>query len=138
MLDGRRIEPEVLAALLEAAQTIGSDFELAELLVKLASQCWEGPRPFFAAVDTIGSDFEQRRVLAAVVEKSTLDPEMTSQILRLSLSIGSDFELAELLVQLCGAFVIDGDLRPPFMEAAETIGSQHERQRVLTALAQGH
>ncbi|MDX1504006.1 MAG: hypothetical protein R3325_16730, partial [Thermoanaerobaculia bacterium] len=65
----RPLGGEGLVPLLRAALSIGSDFELAELLVAVArSQRLEGEArdAFEAALETVGSTYERRRVEEAL------------------------------------------------------------------------
>lgn len=126
---------EELAALLQAAEGVSSDFDQAELLVGLAGT-WEGdlPRAYFSALDTIGTDFERARVLKATVERPGVTPENLAAVLSSALGIGSDHEMARLLLTVADRHPIDEELRPAFERALATIGSEYERQRVRTAV----
>ncbi len=127
---------EELERLLATATGIGSDFDLAELLVELAAS-YPGrlPEATFRAAATLGTDYERRRVLSAVVARPDLDTEVVSQVLESARGIGSDHEMAQLLLELAERYPLDADLRPAFDRAVATIGNEYERQRILAAVA---
>ena len=69
-LTGAELESEALAAAIRASSRIGSDFELATLLVRNASdnEALEGEvrAAYVEVMDTIGSDFERSRARRAL------------------------------------------------------------------------
>lgn len=122
--------------LLRTASLIGTDHELAELLVGLTVTYPQGralPSSFFAALDSVGTDFEHRRVLSAVVARSELSPPAIAGVLDSALSIGTDHELATLLVELVATHGVDSELEPALERALATLGAS-ERRRVEQAL----
>lgn len=127
---------EELERLLATATGIGSDFDLAELLVELAAS-YPGrlPEATFRAAATLGTDYERRRVLSAVVARPDLDTEVVSQVLESARGIGSDHEMAQLLLEVAERYPPDVDLRPAFDRAVATIGNEYELQRILAAVA---
>jgi hypothetical protein len=65
------LSEEQLVALLTAAKEIGSDYELASLLVEVSSgRTLDGRsrEAYIAATETIGSDYERRRALTALLD----------------------------------------------------------------------
>jgi hypothetical protein len=124
----------------DAGRTIGSDYELAELLIAVAKaqplteQMQAG---FVAAARTLGSDYERRRVLQAALSRSGLSPAVQAGMLEAAADIGSDYELATLLIEVNEARRIDDVVRPAFFKAANSLQSDYEHRRVLTAVVGG-
>jgi len=120
-----------------AATTIGSDYELAELLIAVAKVQPLTERmqtAFAAAAKTISSDYERHRVLTAALTRPGLTPAMQTSMLDAAAGIGSDYELATLLIELNDARRIDDAVRPAFFAAANSISSDFEHRRVLSAV----
>lgn len=121
----------------KAGQEIESDYELAELLIKVAGQqpLTAGMQAgFVAAARTIDSDYERRRVLDVALGRPGLTTEVAAGMLAAAGEIDSDYELAELLIKLQRARPINDGLRPAYFAAVNTIQSDYEHRRVLTAL----
>ena len=121
----------------DAGRTIGSDYELAELLIAVAKAQPLTERMqagFVAAAKTLESDYERRRVLQAALLPSGLTPAVQAAMLEAAADITSDYELATLLVELNDARRIDDAVRPAFFKAANSLQSDYEHRRVLTAV----
>jgi len=127
-------EGKNLDALFEAAQDIGSDYELAELMIEVA-RAYESELPdnFFRTLSTIGSDYELGRILGSVAARPSLTPDSTLALLDSSRNIGSEHELSKLLIELVSIHPLDDDLLHAFERAAESVGSEYQRERVLAA-----
>jgi len=120
-----------------AASTIGSDYELAELLIAVSKAQPLTERmqtSFAAAAKTISSDYERHRVLSAALSRPGLTPAAQAGMLDAAASIGSDYELATLLIELNDARRIDDVVRPAFFTAANSVSSDYEHRRVLSAV----
>ncbi|HMJ58805.1 MAG TPA: M56 family metallopeptidase, partial [Gemmatimonadales bacterium] len=120
-----------------AASTIGSDYELAELLIAVSKAQPLTERmqtSFAAAAKTISSDYERHRVLSAALSRPGLTPAAQAGMLDAAASIGSDYELATLLIELNDARRIDDAVRPAFFTAANSVSSDYEHRRVLSAV----
>jgi beta-lactamase regulating signal transducer with metallopeptidase domain len=120
-----------------AAQTIDSDYELAELLIAVskAQPLTERMQAgFAAAARSIGSDYERHRVLSAALSRPGLTPAVQAAMLDAAAEIGSDYELATLLIELNEARAIDEQVRPAYFKAANSVGSDYEHRRVLSAV----
>ncbi len=117
-----------------AGETIGSDFELAQLLMGALEEGDlrpEGMIIYARATQTIGSDFEQSRALRALVKRYELDEATLRETLDAARDIGSDFELARLLLEVAREQTFTPSMHRAFFEAARTIGSDFEHRRVL-------
>jgi beta-lactamase regulating signal transducer with metallopeptidase domain len=120
-----------------AAQTISSDYELAELLIAVskAQSLTERMQAGFAgAAKSIGSDYERHRVLRAALSRPGLTPVVQASMLDAAAGINSDYELAELLIELNEARKIDDAVRPAYFNAAGSLQSDYEHRRVLNAV----
>ncbi len=120
-----------------AASTIGSDYELAELLIAVSKTQPLTERMqagFVAAAKSISSDYERHRVLSAALSRPGLTPAGEAGMLDAAASIGSDYELATLLIELNAARRIDDAVRPAFFTAVNSVSSDFEHRRVLSAV----
>jgi len=134
----RPSEAETRRALEQAAGAIGSDFEMAELLIALAPRVpWSsGQEAYVQAATTVGSDFEARRVVEALVGAQELGPRTLRTVLQVAASIGSDFEMAEALLAIERQWPVAVPLDPALFTAVGTIGSDFEARRVLDAVSE--
>src|SRR6185503_19276416 len=120
-----------------AAQTISSDYELAELLIAISKTqpLTERMQAGFAtAAKSISSDYERHRVLSAALSRPGLTPAVQTSMLDAAAEINSDYELATLLIELNEARPIDEKVRPAFFKAATSLESDYEHRRVLSAV----
>ncbi|HXO86321.1 MAG TPA: M56 family metallopeptidase, partial [Gemmatimonadales bacterium] len=120
-----------------AAQTISSDYELAELLIAVAHAQPLTERMqagFAAAAKSISSDYERHRVLSAALSRPGLTPAVQASMLEAAAEINSDYELATLLIELNEARPIDEKVRPAYFKAANSLESDYEHRRVLSAV----
>lgn len=120
-----------------AAQTISSDYELAELLIAVskAQPLTERMQAgFAAAAKSISSDYERHRVLKAALSRPGLTPAVQASMLDAASDINSDYELATLLIELNDARAIDERVRPAYFKAANSLESDYEHRRVLSAV----
>jgi beta-lactamase regulating signal transducer with metallopeptidase domain len=128
----------LLTIVRQAGQDLGSDFELAELLIAVAEKqpMEEAVRlAYVEAVGSIGSDFERHRALKPVLTRQGVSREMAEALLGTAKGIGSDFELASLLIEISQAYAVDATLAPAFFDCLASVGSDFEHHRVLSAVA---
>ena len=120
-----------------AAETISSDYELAELLIAVshAQPLTERMQAgFAAAAKSLSSDYERHRVLSAALARPGLTPVVQASMLEAAADINSDYELATLLIELNEARPIDEKVRPAYFKAANSLESDYEHRRVLSAV----
>jgi beta-lactamase regulating signal transducer with metallopeptidase domain len=120
-----------------AAQTISSDYELAELLIALAKSQPLTERMqagFVGAARSISSDYERHRVLTAALSRRDMTPAVQAGMLDAAAGIDSDYELATLLIELNAARHVDEAVRPAYFKAANSLQSDYEHRRVLDAV----
>jgi hypothetical protein len=127
-----------LSGILLNAKSIGSDYELAELLRQILQQqpLDEGNRgAFFAAVSTIDSGYERHRVLGAVVSaQRPSDQPLLEAALGAAASISGEYETSQFLQEVLRQNAVEGSLRAPFFAAVAHLGGGYERGRVLQAV----
>ncbi|MEN3334548.1 MAG: hypothetical protein V7641_3913 [Blastocatellia bacterium] len=124
-------------ALQQAAREISSDYEKAEILVKMARTYLRDDRfreVYLEGVNTIHSDYERGRTLAAVLKKDNLNKDNLLFAFKSVAAISSDYEKAELLVKISRAFPLDESLQKAYLDAVRTIKSDYEKGRAITAL----
>jgi hypothetical protein len=124
-------------ALFNAASTLTSDFELAELLIAAQRRNLVdsvSADAYFRAVEELSSDFERRRTLTALLKQRPESNRVLTGLLRASASINSDFELASLLVDFARTVPVRGELRELYLKATRTINSDWEYRRAVQAL----
>jgi len=125
----------------QAGRELESDYELAELLIRVAESHSVDRSVQIAYVEAAGhidSDYETRRVLDAVLDRPGLDQDVAEAMLQLATEIDSDYELAELLIGMMERHPIQETLTPEFFAAVATLESDYEHRRVLqTALERG-
>jgi hypothetical protein len=121
----------------QAGREIDSDYELASLLIDVASKLTlddAARTAYFAAARRIGSDYEMRRVYSTVLKRGALSAPLLVSLLEGSRDLGSDYEAASLLIEVIDRHPIDGAARQPFFDALAGIGSAYEKGRVLQRL----
>jgi hypothetical protein len=137
LLGHATLTPEESAgALTQAGEEIGSDYELAQVVVLLAgtSELDEAGQVAAAgAIAGIDSDYEARRALSALVGRGDLCPAAREAALRRAAGIGSDYEAAEFLKLFAETYPLEGGLMTLYLHAAAGIGSDYELHRALDA-----
>ena len=126
---------EIKAAVRNAANTIKSDYELAQLLITVSSVFLgrnELVPDYFAAALQIESAYEHARVLSAALARDDLSKETLVAIVQSAAKIDSDYEKANLLIKGADRYQASLSLRMEWLHAVRTIGSDYEHHRVLT------
>ena len=121
----------------QAAREISSDYEKAEILVKMARTYLRDDRfreVYLEGVNTIHSDYERGRAFTAVLKKDNLNQDNLLFALKSVATISSDYEKAELLVKISHLFPLDESLQKAYLDAVRTISSDYEKGRAITAL----
>ncbi len=117
-----------------AGSRIDSDYELAELLIRVAST--EGLSPsirdtYLGAAQSLDSDYEHRRVLSVLLDQPDLEPTLIDAVIGSATRIDSDYERAELLIQAQGLRPLSGPGQDAYLEAVDGLASDYEARRVL-------
>ena len=134
---GNLDDQTVRTVLHQAASEIHSDYEKAQLLIKMSDNYLVNDSQraiYLEGVSTLHSDYEKGRTLGALLKKGNLSPENLLFALRAAGSISSDYERAQLLIKIAGAYTLDERARAAYMEAVATIRSDYEKGRVLSAI----
>lgn len=135
--EGRLDAATVARVVTDAGRNISSDYDLAELLVLVATRypLSEPARTaFVTAADHIGSDYDRHRVLAVVLAGKSLPDELATAVLGAAGHIESDYDLAEVLIVLIQQHPITAAMSPAFFQAVGGIESAYDRRRVLATL----
>jgi hypothetical protein len=120
----------------DAADSMTSDFERAELLRAVAKQGQMSDRVALAAIRAaqgMTSDFEKRRALSAGLESVT-SPGARTALFTAASTMTSDFELAELLIAAQARAMVDSVSSAAYFKAVDRMRSDFEHRRTLTAL----
>ncbi|MEN3337751.1 MAG: hypothetical protein V7647_1427 [Acidobacteriota bacterium] len=140
LLKSATLDPALIRQVLaQASREVGSDFELATLLIDSADKLMidEGSRQaYFDAARSIDSDYEMHRVYSSALKRGALAPPALATLLAASEKIDSDFEEASLLIEVARLQPLDNTTRAPFFAALATVGSDFEHHRVLSAVAE--
>lgn len=128
-------------AIRRAGEEIGSDFELARVLMALIDvvPIDDAVAPVFVeATRGIGSDFEHSRVLRAFIAREQHTTAVVNAVLTSSTTIGSDFEKSRVLRELAETSALEASSVLGLIRAAGSIGSDFEQSRVLRQIAGRH
>lgn len=129
-------EANVERLLRQAADSMSSDYERAELLKSVAAK---GPmndrlaRSVIAVAQRMSSDYEKRRALSAGLEAVTSAESRTAFFAAAS-TMSSSYEIAELLIAAQRRSFVDSVSADAFFKAVGKLTSDYERHRTLSAL----
>jgi len=136
-----RLDPRTAErAIRESAKEIGSDYELARVLMAAAESMTidEALAPaFLDATNTIRSDYEHARVLLRLLAKQQTAVAETV-IIASSSHIGSDYEQARVLTQVAEQKDLTDTAVLGIVRATNSIGSDYEKTRVLLKIVAAH
>ncbi len=124
-----------LVEIMDAGSSIGSDFELRELLSRVARKAGDTntiAAPYAKTAKRLGSDFERREALVALVRAGTLKRDGALAVLDAASGIGSDFECGTVLVEVARHLPDDAAVRERLLQLAGRL-SDHERRQVENA-----
>lgn len=124
-------------ALRLAGTELSSDYEKAELLVKMSDSYLvndEMRTIYIEGVNTIQSDYERGRTLSALLKKGELSKDNVMFAIKSAGNIKSDYERAQLLIKIANGFALDQAAQTAYLDAVASIQSDYEKGRVLSAL----
>ncbi len=124
-------------ALRSAGTELSSDYEKAELLVKMSDSYLvndEMRTIYIEGVNTIQSDYERGRTLSALLKKGELSKDSLMFAIKSAGNIKSDYERAQLLIKIANEFALDQAAQTAYLDAVASIQSDYEKGRVLSAL----
>lgn len=125
------------AILSEAAMSMESDYEKAELLLTVAKHQRWGPElapDFVDVAATMKSDYEIRRALSKIKIDESIDQVTIDAILQIAAQMESDYETAELLIALAPRCQDSDQLTDMYVRAVAGIESDYEARRALHEL----
>lgn len=124
----------------QAADSMSSDYERAELLRTLADQ---GPmtdrlaRGVIRVAERMSSDYEKRRALNAGLA-AVGTPQSRSAFFHAASTMSSSYELAELLIAAQERSLVDSVSSTEYFKAIDRLSSDYERRRTLSSLLKSH
>ncbi len=125
------------AILAEAALSMDSDYEKAELLQAVAQHRSWTPSlagDYVEVTATMESDYEIRRSLSAIDLDGTVDPAAIDAVLQIAARMESDYETAELLISFAPRCQDSERLSEMYVRAVAGIDSDYEARRALLEL----
>ncbi len=127
-----------LAAVLDAASTMGSDHNLAMLLIQASEHDLGDPAlrtAFLRAASSIESDHSRSQVLSQALGLGDLTDGDLADILSSASTIGSDHLLGSLLQEVAEREPSGRATRQAFLVTAASIDSDHNLSQTLAAFA---
>jgi hypothetical protein len=134
--NGNLDDETVRQVLRQAASEIRSDYEKAQMLIRVSTDYLANDAQrtiYLEGVNSLHSDYEKGRTLGALLKKGNLSKENMLFALRSVKSISSDYERAQLLIKIADGFTLDESGRTAYLEAASTLRSEYEKGRVFSA-----
>ncbi len=132
----RLSEANVERILRQAADSMSSDYERAELLKSIAAQ---GPmsdrlaRSVITVAQRMSSDYEKRRALSAGLD-AVASAESRMAFFTAASTMSSSYELAELLIAAQKRSFVDSVSSDAYFKAVSRLSSDYERRRTLSSL----
>lgn len=123
-------------ALQQAGREMSSDYEKAQLLIKLSERYLTSDEMrtiYLEGVNTLHSNYEKGRALSALLKQGNLGRDSLRFTIKSAATINSDYERAQLLVKIADRFTLDELAQSAYLEAVTSIGSDYEKGRVLAA-----
>lgn len=127
-----------LRVLRQAAQQLSSDYEKAQLLIRISKFDFgsEQLREAFAeAMQGMSSDYERGRAMSTLLRQHGANAEVQLLVVRSAAKLSSDYEKAKNLVKVARLNSTNERVRAALTDAAQKITSEYERGRVLVMLA---
>ena len=134
--NGNLDDQQVRQVLRQAAAEIKSDYEKAQLLIKMSQHYVTNDTQrgiYLEGVNTLHSDYEKGRTIGALLKKGNLSRENMLFALRAVKNISSDYERAQLLIKITEGSQLDESARLAYVDAVSTIKSDYEKGRALSA-----
>src|SRR5262245_26539734 len=102
LLQSGKLDDRTVGQVLQhAANEVNSDYEKAQLLIKLSESYVENDAQraiYLQGVNTIHSDYEKGRALGALLKKGNLSRENLLFAIRSTANVSSEYERAQLLI----------------------------------------
>jgi hypothetical protein len=136
MLGAGHADDATIAAVIDAAPKIGSDYERRTLLTTAVMQTRDADKlapGYAAAAHDIGSDYDRREALVALIRAPGFGKAGASAVLDALSGIGSDYNCREVLVALAHVMPNDPALIEKYRGVARHL-SDYERGEAERAL----
>ncbi len=121
----------------QSTREMTSDYYLAEVFTKVASQKYADETTWRAFADAAGgmkSDYYKAQVIGKVLSRPQLDAPTIATLLKATTTINSDYYQAETLKQLSKRNAVTPETRRYYLEALSKIKSDYYKQEVLSFL----
>ncbi|MFN2603453.1 MAG: M56 family metallopeptidase [Gemmatimonadaceae bacterium] len=135
-LDG----PTLTRIVQQSTREMKSDYYLAEVFTKVATQKYADESTWRAFADAAGgmkSDYYKAQVIGKVLSRPQLDAPTIATLLKATTTINSDYYQAETLKQLSKRNAVTPETRKYYLDALSKIKSDYYRQEVLSFLNTG-
>jgi beta-lactamase regulating signal transducer with metallopeptidase domain len=132
--------PVILRIINQAAQQIQGDYELARVLMAVASK-YELPdetsrTAFLKAAGKLKSDYEHSRVLIELLKRPNISPANVEMALNSAAAMKSDYEKSRVALALIGENSFSAKDVPNYLKLVSSIHSDYEKSRDLIAVLQ--
>jgi beta-lactamase regulating signal transducer with metallopeptidase domain len=124
-------------AYLQAMASMKSDYERRRALTALFASAGAAAQgdAVVSAIDAMTSSYDKRMVLADVISRGSLTPDMKRGVLAAATGVRSDYDCSQILLAYVGKYGVEPAVRDPFFAAVAKISSDYERRRVLSQVA---
>lgn len=127
----------VLRVINQAGSQIGSDYEMARVLMTVGKQyelADEGARAaFLNAADRLKSDYEHSRVLIELLRRPNISKATVEMALKSASRLNSDYEKSRILLSLVEEKSFEQSNLDFYLKLVSTIHSDYEKSRDLLA-----
>jgi beta-lactamase regulating signal transducer with metallopeptidase domain len=129
--------PIVIRIINQAGSQIGSDYEMARVLMEVGKQydlADEASRAaFLNAAAKLKSDYEHSRVLIELLKRPNISSENVRAALNSAAGIKSDYEKSRILLALVAQKTFEQSYLDSYLKLVASIGSDYEKSRDLLA-----
>lgn len=129
--------PTLTRLVQQSTREMTSDYYLAEVFTKVATQKYADETTWRAFADAAGgmkSDYYKAQVIGKVLSRPQLDAPTIATLLKATTTISSDYYQAETLKQLSKRNAVTPETRKYYLEALSKIQSDYYKQEVLSFL----
>lgn len=123
---------------LDAAATVGGNYERSNVLKELIDQPLAEGRPFDSllhVVGQMGGDYEKGQLLKQIITKDIREGSSWAGLIRTTTTLGGEYERSEVLIEIGQKLPKADSLRTLYMDAAKTVHSDNDYGRVVKAVS---
>ena len=124
-------------AVLDAAGTLGGNYERSNVLTELIEQPLAEGQPFDSLLHVVGQmngDYEKSQLLKRIVQKNVREGGSWAGLIRTTLTLGGEYERSNVLIEIGQKLPKTDSLRTLYMNAAKTVHSDNDYGRVVKAV----